>query len=82
MRLYCTCYKCAEMPASTGWCNLGQSTSALIAVVPAVLLQVRTLPYVRGDGPVAAPAFNDTVYPENPAFALQAKLVDPLALSA
>lgn len=39
------------------------------------------MPYVRGDGPPPEPAFSNTVYPENPAFTLQAKLVDPLALA-
>ncbi len=42
---------------------------------------VRTLPYIRGDGPPVAAPYNDTAYPENPAFAAQERLKDPLALS-
>ncbi len=40
----------------------------------------RTLPWIRGDGPLAAPMYNGTFYPQDPAFDLQAKLKDPLAL--
>lgn len=41
----------------------------------------RTLPWIRGDGPVAAPMYNGTFFPQNPAFDLQAKLNDPLTLA-